>query len=144
MIELNQISLDEEWIVDKVITNTIGKIFIKPIGKIFVKPTLHLNNQQLEQIWDFCNYGPVGYGLKPIIENCIYNGRNAIISEDMIYIPLSDDDYCNNDIFIRKHFKASIENNGYWICNKNRTTKDTWVYTSKKEFIDYIKKQITL
>lgn len=42
MIELNQISLDEEWIVDKVVTNTIGKIFIKPIGKIFVKPTLHL------------------------------------------------------------------------------------------------------
>lgn len=63
----------------------------------------------------------------------------------MVYIPLSDNDYCNNDIFIRKHFKASIENSGYWIYNKNR--KDIWVYTSKKEFIDYIKyikKQITL
>lgn len=36
----------------------------------------------------------------------------------MVYIPLSDNDYCNNDIFIRKHFKASIENSGYWIYNK--------------------------
>ena len=100
-----------------------------------------LNNQQLEWIYDLCNYGPAGYELREIYEegHCIYNGCKAIIGKRMTYIPMKNIDYCNDDIFIRKCYDEDNFNCGYWIHNSHRNSPDKWVYTNKKEFINYWK-----
>lgn len=136
--ELDQIKIatipsKDEWIVEQINKET-GLTHC--LGKIFVSPTLHLNNQQLEWIFDLCNYGPAGYELQKVDEDCVYKGLNAIIAKQMTYIPMKGIDHCNDDIFIRKHHNL---NEGYWINNNNRKSKDEWVYTSRKEFIEYHK-----
>lgn len=132
-IKISEILSKDEWIVEQINKETC---LTQCIGKIFVQSTLHLNNQQLECIFDFCNYGPAGYELQKIKEECIYIDYYAIFAKDMIYIPMRNVDHCNDDIFIRKHYDMD---NGYWIYNKHHKTTDTWVYTSRKEFINYWK-----
>lgn len=133
-LKLADIPSKEEWIVEQIDKET-G--LTQCIGKIFVRPTLHLNNIQLEWIHDLCNYGPAQYELQKIEENCLYHDYKAIFAKDMVYIPMKDIDHCNDDIFIRKH---SIVNKGYWIYNTHKHSKDTWVYTNKKDFVNYWKK----
>lgn len=132
-IKLATIPSKEEWIVEQ-IDKVTGLIHC--LGKIFVRPTLHLNNIQLEWIYDLCNYGPAQYELQKIEEDCIYKGFDAIIAKQMTYIPMKGIDHCNDDIFIRKHHNFE---EGYWIWNNHRKEKDSWIYTSKKNFIQYHK-----
>ena len=134
-IKLSEISLKDEWIVEQINKET-GVTHC--LGKIFVPPTLHLNNQQLEWIHDLCNYGPADYELHEIYEEgqCIYNGFKAIIAKQITYIPMKGIDHCNDDIFIRKHYDMDY---GYWIHNSHRHSSDKWVYTTRKEFINYWK-----
>lgn len=128
-MKITDIKPEDEWIVEQIQND--GKL--KILGKIFVRPTLHLNNQQLEIIWDLCNYGPAQYNLLPIKDDCIYKNMNAIFQEEMIYIPLTDVDYCNDDIFIRKHYD---NNNGYWISNNKRKEPDKWIFSNKAAFFN--------
>lgn len=131
-LKLSEIPSKEEWIVEQI--NQENKTYC--LGKIFVPPTIHLNTQQLEWIWDLCNYGPADYNLEKIDEDCIYNGFQAIFGKNMTYIPMKGINHCNDDIFIRKHYNMDI---GYWIWNNHRKEKDTWVYTSRNNFIQYMK-----
>ncbi len=57
-VKLSEIPSHEEWIVEQIDKETC---LTHCLGKIFVRPTLHLNNIQLEWIWDLCNYGPAQY-----------------------------------------------------------------------------------
>lgn len=132
-IKLANILSKDEWIIEQIDKETR---LTYCLGKIFVPPTLHLNNEQLEWIFDLCNYGPAQYELQKIDEDCIYKGFNAIIAKRMTYIPMKGIDHCNDDIFIRKHYNID---EGYWINNNHKHSKDEWVYTNKKEFINYWK-----
>ncbi len=54
----------------------------------------------------------------------------------MIYIPMTDKNHCNDDIFIRKHYNID---EGYMIYNNHHKEKDSWIYVSRKNFIEYHK-----
>ncbi len=124
----------DDWIIEQYTKD--GKIIT--LGKIIVPYTIHLNNQQLEIIWDLCNYGPAGYNIQPIKYDCPYNNCLAIFQSEMIYIPIAPVDYCNDDIFIRKHNNVRI---GYWI---NEKSKYKWMYSDRYNWKTYMAKKYNL
>lgn len=131
----------QEWIVEIMTvdsTNKERKCFAV-LGKIFVQHTLHLNNQQLEAVYDLCNYGPANHEPYRVTEGTYANMDSYVSSKsDMIYIPMNkglERSAVNDDIFIRGHYDT---NNGYYIFNDWRRAPDEWRYTSKHIAFNYL------
>ena len=137
-------NLENEWIVEQFRKTTDGRIITTVIGKIlFPNIKDSLTNDELEDIWDICNYGPANYDCL-LFDNyefnfpecfSIYNFMKTYHENDCFYIIITPNiDYVNDDIFVRKHYEPM---NGYWL--KKIDSKDTWVNTSKDEALNYYK-----
>lgn len=135
----------QEWIIELMTVDSTDKSrrCFATLGKIFVPQTLQLNNQQLEAVYDLCNYGPANY--EPYrVTNGIYANMDSYVSgqSDMIYIPMNkglERSAVNDDIFIREHHNI---NYGYYIFNDYRTTKDEWRYSDRKTAFEYLSKSM--
>lgn len=138
-------TLKDEWIVEqikregmRVVTKVIGKV-------ILINPVTELSHDDLETIWDLCNYTeaqhtPIVYNNTYIpIENdmSIYNGMTCYVNDGICLVPMQGATGCvNDDIFIRKHYDTEI---GYWIYNNHHRQSDEWRNSSWNEFQNYHK-----
>lgn len=134
---VDNINESDCYVVEQIVYNNSTQSFVsKVIGKVFLNKTIHLCNDQLETILDLCNKP---YTLKSLKINTVYNDLNVYISKDIVYIPMCDVDYVNDDIIIRKQYEV---NEGYWIYNNNRKSKDEWRYDSRETILSEIKQNI--
>lgn len=140
------VTIKDEWIVEQAYKAENGKTLMRVIGKIiFNEPKEELTEDDAEAIWDLCNYAEAQYepsafnSARMRFENDleVYNGLPYyhVAGAEVRLIPMHGaKGYVNDDIFIRRHYNTE---EGWWIDNDHRRSRDKWVKESRAAFINY-------
>lgn len=122
-IDLGEFKPADEFVVEAMMHD--GKF--KVIGKVFTKNNL-LNDEDLETIFDFANWGVNGHELA-VVGTGVYSGMDADSNGKMSYVIFdSEVSVVNDNIMVRKHYDVS---NGYYIKSSRlhkEQSKDVWCY----------------
>lgn len=127
-IEIKDFKPADEFVVEAMMPD--GKF--KVIGKVITSQNL-LNDDDLEDIWDFANWGTNGRELAKVA-NGVYAGMDADSNDKMIYVICdSEVSIVNDNIMVRKHYDVA---NGYYIksyrLHKEQDGKDIWCFGSRE------------
>lgn len=130
---LDLIENGTEFIVEKVVKSD-SRVCTKCIGKAFVPNTIHINNEQLEDIWDLANF-EMSQPSSVLINSGIYGGMTGYTTTDnkVLYIPTSDVGVVNDDIVIHRKY----ENMSYFINSAYRRIKSVWEFRERKDILIY-------
>lgn len=133
-IEVCEIEPKDEFVVEAMMHD--GKFRV--VGKVLTKNNL-LNDDDLETIHDFANWGVNGHELG-MVSNGVYAGMDADSEGKMTYVIFDREvDVVNDNIMVRKHYDVS---NGYYIKSARLhkgQSKDIWCYGSSEAIINEYK-----
>ena len=133
-IDVGEFKPADEFVVEAMMRD--GKF--KVIGKVLTKNNL-LNDDDLETIHDFANWGVNGHELG-MVSNGIYAGMDADSDGKMAYVIFdSEVSVVNDNIMVRKHYDVS---NGYYIKSSRlhkEQSRDVWCYGSRETIISEYK-----
>lgn len=139
--------LTSDWIVEQPILPESGdysRVVFGVYGKIYFVdgPKDALSEDDLENIWNLCNFEPAQIELEPVqTANNIYTHACFDYANRMVFVPMERGlrGAINDDIFIRKHYDITI---GWYVNNHHRARnhKDEWKYESRQEVLAYYRK----
>lgn len=139
---------DEEAKADEIIANTpiqgewvacrlVQGGRLGYIGKICLgKYRQRLNVDELEIIFDLCNYGPAN------MDSLSVNYRTAkhtigYMRDGAVLLPLSQINLCNDDLFV---YNVTDPTHGYFLSSNGRTKSEEWKGGTIDDFYDEMKK----
>lgn len=126
-IEIKDFNPADEFVVEAMMRD--GKF--KVIGKVITDKNL-LNDDDLETIWDYANWGTNGYE-KMVVADGTYKGCKAFSDGRLFYVIMTSDvDVVNDNVMVRKHYDT---NQGYYIKSSRlhkEQTKDLWCFGSRE------------
>lgn len=133
-IDVGEFKPADEFVVEAMMHD--GKF--KVIGKVLTKNNL-LNDDDLETIFDFANWGVNGHELA-VVGTGVYSGMDADSDGKMTYVIFdSEVSVVNDNIMVRKHYDVS---NGYYIKSSRlhkEQSRDVWCYGSRETIISEYK-----
>lgn len=129
-IEIGEFRPQDEFCVEAMMHDG----YFKLIGKVFTKKNL-LNDEDLETIYDFANWGVNGHELS-LVADGIYAGMNADTDGDLVYVIFdSEVRVVNDNMMVRKHYDVS---NGYFLKSSRlhkELSRDIWCYGSREDIM---------
>lgn len=133
-VSVSSYSKEKEFVVEAM--GSDGKF--KVIGKVLTENNL-LNDDDLDDIWDFANWGVNGEEQMVIVDG-VYAGYKVECNDKLAYVILdSEVSVVNDNIAIRKHYDV---NNGYYIKSSRLhkgQTSDVWCYGSMEAIVSEYK-----
>lgn len=121
-----------DWIIEQPQLPADGKysnVRFSVFGKIYFldRPKQMLTADDLENIWNLCNFVPAQLDLENIYFETFKDYNKVVVdyTNNIVFIPINNGfkGVINDDLMIRKH---SIISFGYYPYNKHRKIKDTW------------------